>query len=181
MNLSLRTKLVMLSGAPALGGLPAAAPAAHAAPPPQIYAIGGPGEVTIFSNNGFTNGATVRLEVLTPGFAKVLDTEYFTVDQCGGLTGWPNPSASCPSLWPNAQHYVHINVYPYVGDVQVMADQFPGVTVGAQTRVGPMPTVDATTGFSCKLLPVNVSGSNFQPTATVRLELLDASWHVMDT
>jgi hypothetical protein len=188
MNILIRTKLLMLSGALVLGGLAAGVDAAHAAPihrptpptgpPPQITAIGGPGEVTVLSNRGWTPGATVRLEALTlPDLSTVLDTKYATVDQCGGFSEWPNQQQQqqCTS------EYAWLDVHPSVGTVQIMVDQLgTGVSVPAQAQVVPMPTLTAQTvgGLNCSV-PVNVTGSGFMKGATVHLQLMDTSWNIV--
>ena len=75
MKLFWRHTRLMLSAAVALGalgGLTVAAAPAYAAGP-HISVLGGPGEIMV-QGGGFTPGATVRLEALTPDLSKTLDT-----------------------------------------------------------------------------------------------------------
>jgi hypothetical protein len=147
MNLLLRAKLLTLSGVLTLGGIgavPAAVNAAvacgHDAYPacPPLSTFGGPGQVSVGNQfNEFTPGATVRLEVLTPGFASVLTTQYVTVDTCGFIA----PQASgC-----GGGGLIRMNVGDYVGPVIVMADQGSpiSITVPGESNVYPLATIKA--------------------------------------
>ena len=182
MNLVHRAKLLALSGVLALGGLGVVAPAVHAAPPPQLYPLGGPGQVTIEDNGGFTPGATVRLEALTPDLTRVLVTQYFTVSVCGNIS-------TAPTLCygPN---YPRLSVNNYVGDVQIMADESASNnylgTFGGRTHVYALSTISANAvgvlsgpGPLHPVCSVYVSGSNFQATTgqMVLVRLFDSKWN----
>ena len=186
MNAIICTRLLLLSIAVALASLAdVAAPAAVASPPPQIYVLGGPGEVTIQSNNSFTPGATVGITVFNSA-GTPMGTWYTPVNQCGAIEGdrWPT---TCSDPSPN----LDINLDTYVGDIQVRAEQLaPAPWIGTlvvTTHIGPMLWLDATAGGSgsvnCRDRPVHVSGSNFHKNTPVRLELTDfsSSFGVMDS
>jgi hypothetical protein len=164
-----RTKGLVLSGALTLGalaGLTVATPAYAGSP--QIYAAGGPGDVSV-AGSGFTPGATVRLEALTPGLS-VLRTIYVTADGGGDIGGG---GVYITSLSP--------------GDVWVAADGAPGPTAWAQTSVSPFPTLQANSMGCPYPGGVSVSGDYVPPgVTTVRVELIAAnsSWQlgsVVDT
>ena len=95
----------------------------------------------------------------------VLRTIYVTADGSGEISG----------------RGVYINsLSSYAGDVYVAADGDPGPTTWAQTYVYPVPTLQAIS-FGCPDPGgVGVTGKNFQPAATVRLELIAAnsSWEL---
>jgi len=167
-----RPKRLMLSGVLALGtlgGFTVAAPLAYAGSP-QITALGGPGEIMV-TGRGFTPGATVRLEALTPGL-NVLRKLYVTADSGGNISEFP-------SAGPSGEYAYLDRLGPYVGDAFVAADGAPGPTAWAKTHVYTAPTFYAVF-FACLSPPGNVviGGYNFQPGDTVRLELLsaDSSW-----
>ena len=172
MKLSWRRPRLLLSAAVAAGalaGLTVAAAPAYAAGP-HVSALGGPGEVMI-TGGGFTPGATVRLEALTPTLSKVLSTIYVTADGAGNISEWAG------------SEYAYLNDFRgYTGDVYVAADGAPGPTAWAYTHVYPAPTLDANNPAPYCNGVVTAFGYNFQPGDTVRLELLSGDLgKVMDT
>ena len=151
----------------ALSGLTVAAAPAYAAGP-HITVIGGPGEILV-QGGGFYGNATVRIEALTPDLSKVLDTIYVKVNWLGYL-----------------DQYTYLNNFRgYTGKVWVAADGAPGPTAWASTQVFAAPGIIAQNTITnhgwCDGV-VTVWGYNFQPDATVRIELLSGDLEtVMDT
>ena len=138
----------------------AAAPAYAAGP--QITVIGGPGEILV-QGGGFNADATVRIEALTPDLSKVLDTIYVQANWIGYL---------------DAPVYLN-DLGGYTGQVWVAADGAPGPTAWASTHVSATPAIialsDASNCSGPRAGTVSVSGWNFQPGATVRIELLSGN------
>lgn len=153
------SKLTVLIVALALSSLVAAVMTlrpAHANSTPFISAYGGPGEIWV-SGNGFTPGATVRVEAVTnPGLKVVGSPQNTQADSYGdiGMDLYNLKSA---------------------GSVYVLADQLPPApylgTAGAKTVVNPMPQFLAAGQTSCGY-PVTASTYGFQPYYNVRFELL---------
>jgi hypothetical protein len=170
MKLSWRRPRLLLSAvvaAGALSGLTVAAAPAYAAGQ-HITVIGGPGEVLV-QGGGFLGNATVRIEALTPDLSKVLDTIYVKANWIGYL-----------------DDYTYLNDFRgYTGKVLVAADGAPGPTAWASTQVSAAPGIIAKNTIDnhgwCDGV-VTVWGYNFQPHATVRIELLSGDLAtVMDT
>jgi hypothetical protein len=170
MKLSWRRPRLLLSAVVAVGalaGLTVAAAPAYAAGP-NITVIGGPGEILV-QGSGFNAHASVRIEALTPDLSKVLDTIYVAADWLGYL-----------------DQYTYLNDFGgYTGKVLVAADGAPGPTAWASTQVSAAPVIIAqnriTNYGSCDGV-VTVWGYDFQPYATVRIELLSGDLKaVMDT
>ena len=175
MKLSWRRPRLLLSAvvaAGALAGLTVAAAPAYAAGP-HITVIGGPGEIMV-QGGGFNADATVRIEALTPDLSKTLDTMYVQANWIGYL---------------DAPVYLN-DLGGYTGKVWVAADGAPGPTAWASTQVSAAPVITAESdapndGGPCdgpEAGTVAVWGWNFQPGATVRIELLSGDLAtVMDT
>jgi len=169
MKLSWRRPRLLLSAAVAAGalsGLTVAAAPAYAAGP-HITVIGGPGEILV-QGGGFNADATVRLEALTPDLSKVLDTIHVKANWTGYL-----------------DNYTYLNDFRgYTGNVWVAADGAPGPTAWASTKVSAAPVIFAKSYapyYGCDGT-VDVEGANFQPDATVRIEVLSGDLKtVMDT
>lgn len=176
MNLLLRAKFLTLSGILALGSLGVAAPSVHAAPAPQLYPLGGPGEVTIEDNGGFAPGTTVHLELETPDHTRVVAEQYATVSVCGNISTRPNLCSGA--------NYPHLDVSNYVGDVEVWAYQVGQLPVLAHSHVYPLATISAMAiGYrggpsSAPNCSVYVSGSQFFATTgqMVLVRLFDSNW-----
>lgn len=170
MKLSWRRPRLLLSAVVAVGalsGLTVAAVPAYAAGP-QISVIGGPGEILV-QGGGFNGGASVRIETLTPDLSKVLDTIYVKANWIGYL-----------------DDYTYLRDFGgYTGKVWVAADGAPGPTAWASTQVSAAPVIIAKntiTNYGWCDGVVTVWGYNFQPNATVRIELLSGDLKtVMDT
>lgn len=169
MKLSWRRPRLLLSAvvaAGALAGLTVAAAPAYAAGP-HITVIGGPGEILV-QGSGFNAHASVRIEALTPDLSKVLDTIYVTADWLGYL-----------------DQYTYLNDFGgYKGNVWVAADGAPGPTAWASTQVSAAPVIIAKntiTNYGWCDGVVTVWGYDFQPYATVRIELLSSDLATMDT
>ena len=166
MKLSWRRPRLLLSAAvavAALSGLTVATAPAYAAGQ-HITAIGGPGEILV-QGGGFNADATVRIEALTPDLSKVLDTIYVRANWIGYL---------------DDPIYLD-NLGGYIGLVRVAADGAPGPTAWAITKVSAAPflNVIGRTPPNCDGT-VDVFGYDFQPGATVRVDLV-SGLGVMDT
>jgi hypothetical protein len=166
MKLSWRRPRLLLSAvvaAGALSGLTVAAAPAYAAGP-HITVIGGPGEILV-QGGGFNADASVRIEALTPGLSKVLETIYVTANWIGYLDG---------DIYLN-------NLGGCLGTTHVAADGAPGPTAWATTHVSGAPflMVSGRTPPYCDGT-VDVFGYNFQPGATVQVKLV-FGFLVMDT
>lgn len=161
-----RLLLSAVVAAGALSGLTVAAAPAYAAGP-HITVIGGPGEILV-QGGGFNANASVRIEALTPDLSKVLDTIYVKANWIGYL-----------------DDYTYLNDFGgYTGKVSVAADGAPGPTAWASTQVSAAPVIIAKntiTNYGWCDGVVTVWGYNFQPYATVRIELLSGDLVTMDT
>ncbi len=107
-----------------LGGVSvglASAPAAHAGPIGQsVTAYFETGGVMVFGS-GFTPGARVRFEALTPDFSRTEAVYYETADSSGRADAWLQVDRCAgPDLW----HF-------YVGKLLIAADGQPGPTAWA--------------------------------------------------
>ena len=160
-----RLLLSAVVAAGALAGLTVAAAPAYAAGP-HITVIGGPGEILV-QGSGFNAHASVRIEALTPDLSKVLDTIYVTADWLGYL-----------------DQYTYLNDFRgYTGNVWVAADGAPGPTAWASTQVSAVPVIIAKntiTNYGWCDGVVTIWGYDFQPYATVRIELLSSDLETMD-
>jgi hypothetical protein len=166
------------------------APTLHRPPPPpgspgpQITPVGGPGEVTIISNQGWIpGGAPVEVNVWgDPTLSQhLLASQSFPVDPCGGFSEWVSSSCTSEYVWIDLHYY-----FPFTsngGPVYVQVYQAQGsnfLEAVRTTYVGPMAYMNVVQD-NCRYYPTVVQGNQFAPNASVRLELLDSSWNVLQT
>ena len=145
---------LMLSAAVAVGALASLATAATPAyaDVPHISATGGAGGVSV-SGGGFNQNASVRLEVLTPGLTRVLDTIKVGADANGNIG------------------YQWLDVDGYQGPVVVAADGAPGPTAWAEPTI-PAPWLVANNGSPFCTGIVQVGGGDYHHGDWVRLTML---------